>query len=181
MVSYAVRGAWGVSATFNQKRRRLVKRLTLGNPLAVPVLLTCAAVLSTVAARRYKVGVDGREAGQKLAALVRSAGVEGGGGAGVGAVGTVEIWADGLVDARPDVLLYARRAAAEHDLAVRPLWKTHEMAAGRTPGAGNVMVLRIDGEVDERGRYEAAILDGALVAAGDGEVGRYRFRVYRVR
>jgi hypothetical protein len=173
MVCYAVRGAWGVSATFNAKRRHLVKRLTLGNLLAVPVLLTCAAVLSTVAARNYKIGVDGREAGLKLAGLVQGAGAAG--------TAPVEVWADGLVEARPDVLLYARKAAARHGMAMRPLWKKREMGEGREPVSGAVLVLRIDGEGDERGKYEAAIVDGRLIAAGDGEVGRYKFRVYRAR
>jgi len=167
MACYVVRGAWGVHATFNDKRRQLVKRLMLGNPVAVPVLLTCAALLSTVGARSYKIGTDGRMAGAQLADST----IPGGG----------EIWADGLIEARPDVLLYAQRAAAKvAGVMLRPRWKKHEMGEGRLPPRGDLIVLRIDQDGDERGRYEAAITDGRLVAAGDGEVGRYRFRVYRV-
>lgn len=174
MACYAVRGAWGVHATFNPKRRQLVKRLMLGNPAAVPVLLTCIALLTTVGARSYKIGMDGRMAGAHLAEAAVLAG-EGGGRGG-------DIWADGLIEARPDVLLYAQRVAAKTaDVRLRPLWKKFEMAEGRLPPRGELIVLRIDSEGDERARYEEAIVDGRLVAAGDGEVGRYKFRVYRVR
>lgn len=168
MACYVVRGVWGVHATFNENRRRLAKRLMLGNPAALPVLLTCVALLSTVAARSYKIGIDGRTAGARLA----EATAPGGG----------EVWADGLVEARPDVLLYAARAAGRAaGTPFRPRWMKHDMAGGRLPPAGDLIVLRVDQEGDERPRYEAAILDGRLVAAGDGEVGRYKFRVYRVR
>lgn len=165
---YVMRGAWGVQATFNDKRRQLVKKLMLGNPLALPVILTCVALLSTVGARSYKIGADGRMGGAQLA----DATIPGGG----------EVWADGLIEARPDVLLYAERVAARvAGVSVRPLWKKHEMADGRLPPAGALLVLRVDAEGDERAKYEGAIVDGRLVATGDGEVGRYRFRVYRVQ
>jgi len=182
MCCYVGRGAWGSPSTgarafFSEKRRQLVRKLTLGKPMAVPVILACAAVLSTAAARRYQKGIDGREAGAKLATLV-GRGVRG------ASTATVDVWADGLVEARPDVLLYAQRRAmsrGEGAYGLRPLWKKREMVEGAVPPRGSVIVLRVDEKGDERVPYESAIIDGSLVALGDGEVGEYRFRVFAVR
>jgi hypothetical protein len=165
LATYIMIGAWGPRAFFTPKRRHLAKRLMLGNPAAIPVILCVASILSTYAARRYKIGVDGREAGAAIASISRQA---------RGAISPVQVWANGLIDARPDVLLYARQSRPD----LLPRWTPHAFAAGELPPPGSLIILRIDAEGDERPHYEQAILDSRLIAIGDGEVGRYKFRVF---
>lgn len=165
LVGYVMLGAWGHRAFFNTKRRHLVKRLTLGNPPAIPVILCVAAVLSTYAARRYKIGVDGREAGAAVAQISKQA---------RGTIAPIQVWANGLIDARPDVMLYARQARPDLD----PRWTPRQFAAGELPPPGSLLILRVDSDGDERPHYEQAILDSRLIAIDDGEVGRYKFRLY---
>ena len=168
---YVFRGVWGgrgLYATFGDKRRLLARRLTLGKPMALPAILVSAAVLGNFAARRMQVGVDGREAGRVVAGALAGS-------------PRVSVSADGLVEARPDVLLYARQTARRKGVDLQPRWMPGGAhgAAPPLPPAGAALVLRVDPEGDERPRYEQAILDGRLTALADGEVGRYKFRVFR--
>lgn len=155
---YAYRGTWGLHATFNLRRRTLAKKLCLTNSGAWPVLLTTAAVLAGVFLPKSK--ADSLTAGTALAAMMPDGG---------------SVWADALVEARPDVLLYARKERP----ALRPLWKKAEMQRGAMPPAGAYILLRTDEQGDETKNYRAAIAAQTLMAVGEGQVGRYRYRVYR--
>ncbi len=164
LVSYVAGGAWHAPPIFKEKRLRLARRLSLGRPLALPALLVSAAVLGNLAALRWQRGIDGREAGRTLAGALTT---------------SSDLWADGLIEARPDVLLYARDAARARGIDIRPLWKKRQIRAAELPPPGAAIVLRTDDDSFERPPYDEAILRGDLVAIGHGTVGRYQFRVFR--
>ena len=107
---------------------------------------------------------SGREAGYRLAEdLVRA-----------GVVGPVELYADALVEARPEVLWYAKVRARELGLEIRPVWRS---AAVRSfdPPAGALAVLRTDPDADEVRHHG---IRGVEVARGTR--GQYEFVVLRV-
>jgi 4-amino-4-deoxy-L-arabinose transferase-like glycosyltransferase len=61
-----------------------------------------------------------------------------------------EVWADGAVEARPEVLLYARREAMEQGFGIRPRWSSALLRPFVPPDEAFVLV-RVEGEVVEGG------------------------------
>lgn len=55
----------------------------------------------------------------------------------------VEIWADGAIEARPEVLLYARRAAKDLGLDLRPRWNS-ALLRPFSPPANACLLVRAD-------------------------------------
>lgn len=164
LCGWVARGVWGVRANFEDHRRALAKRLTFRNPMSWPVVLAMVALVSSAAPNFARVGAGSDTVGADIARQAPA--------------GTV-IWADGLIEARPDVLLYARQASGG---SLRPLWKKSEMRAGSMPprGEGVYIALRSDEDSDETERYRAARAGGTLELVSEHAVGRYRFGLYRV-
>lgn len=118
--------------------------------VALTVLLVVAGVTITQLSDRARSGDGGRGSGkptgQAIAAAlvsVREASIPGSGKA-------VELWADGAVEARPEVLLYARRAAASEGFELRPRWSSALLRPFCPPDDAFVLV-RVEGTLVEGG------------------------------
>lgn len=156
LAAYVARGAFE-SGAFTEHRARIARTMSLGKPWTLPVVLLVAAVVFGRLTDASRLNSSGRAAGQalaeQLAPLVRERGYTG-----------VVVRADGLVEARPEVLESARRAAARLGYALRPVWAplrgSPPSAGVADPGWGVVTMLRTDGDSDES-RY------APVAAAGD--------------
>lgn len=162
MVSYVYRG-W-IGGRFEGSAQRWARGIGLGGAWVWVAVLAMAAgvyVPWSVMAREAR---SGREAGTALAAVLADGDV---------------VMADGLVEARPEVLLYAQRAAAVQGRRVEMRWVP---AAGQVslPPPGTVLLLREDGLLDERSRYERAGLAARLQPLHTGHVHKYDFTAWRV-
>lgn len=161
LVAYVARGAAGA---FVGKRPRIARAMLLGSPLSWPaVLLACAAAYVAVMEPERRES-SGREAGIALAAHLPD-----------GAV----VWADGMIEARPEVLLYAVREAAREGREVRVRWvKPRFMPAERPRGL--LLLLREDELVDEVAPFADGGAFGALTPIARGAVHKYEFVLCRV-
>lgn len=131
LTGYVARGAWG--GLFGARRASIARAMMLGRPWAwIAALLAGALVRALVVEPRAS--TSGREAGIALAAHLPDG---------------AEVWGDELIEARPEVLWYARREAASQGRTVRVRWvKGLGSAAVPTP-PGVLLALRSDGLVDE--------------------------------
>jgi hypothetical protein len=162
-------GANAFASGMTPSRRMLARVACFGHPAVLGAVLLGAGV--TLAARESHWDPDrtgGPDAGAAIAAAL-PVGPE-----------PIQAWADGLVEARPDALLYARQIARERGVQVRPLWRKSAVRAGELPPPGSVLVLRTDSGGDERPLYAQAISAGVLTARGSGRVHRYEFTVFAV-
>jgi 4-amino-4-deoxy-L-arabinose transferase-like glycosyltransferase len=168
LAAYVAKGA--ITGAFMPKRAFLARAACLGYPLVLGGLLAGGGVF--LAARQANWDPDragGPDAGAAITGMLPGTG------------DTLELWADGLVEARPDVLLYAVRRSRDRRVELRPLWRKHDVQAGVVPPPGALLALRTDGSGDERGPYRGAIASGRLEALGTGRVHKFEFTVYRVR
>jgi hypothetical protein len=165
--------AWALRACWSARRRSLAARLViLGHPL-VPfiVLLIGWAIWLTADLRRPRQR-EGRDAGAAIASHLPA-----------GAV----VWANDLIEARPDVLLYAvaaSRAAHAAEPALTPRWAKPALLAGHLPSpaaAGPVfLLLRSDVESGEVARYRSQLEAGDLTRVASGQVAKYEWVLLRV-
>jgi 4-amino-4-deoxy-L-arabinose transferase-like glycosyltransferase len=144
------------------RRAGLVRAMALGSPLAWPALLTAFAVAFPWLVEPRISDESGRDAGFALAHVLPDG---------------AEVWANSMVEARPEVLAYAERAAAREGRRVRPLWKKPELATQTLPPPGVFLLLK-DSEV---GRYGAAGRLSSLEEVARGGVHQYDFVLFRVR
>src|SRR5690606_23128449 len=94
--------------------------------------------------------------------------------------GPVELWANEMVETRPEVLLYAARAAAPEGVAVRPLWAKPAMRRGELPAPGGYLLLKADGtRAREPEMFARAIESGRLAPVAEGTVHEFEFVLYR--
>lgn len=91
----------------------------------------------------------------------------------------VEIWADDAIEARPDIVWTMAAEAERRGVALRPLWKKHDMLAGGLPPVGGCLLLRTDGASGERDRWKKHIDDGSLVLSSTATVRSYAFTLFR--
>lgn len=167
LAAYGVKGAFG--GGFVHSRRFIGRTVCLWHPAALPVLLTAAGLL--LAARESHWDPDrsgGPDAGRVVGAVVPARS------------GAIELWADGLVEARPDVLLYAKREAAARGFELRPLWRKGDVQRGVLPPAGSLLALRTDERGDERPAYAPAFAKQQLRELSAGNVHKFTFSVYEV-
>jgi len=167
LAAYVAKGA--VSGAFMPKRRLIARIACLGHPLVLGVLLGGVAVF--MAAREANWDPDrrgGPDAGAAIAAMLPAPS------------DPIELWADGLVEARPDVLLYASRLAHRNRVELRPLWRKASVKRGELPPVGALLALRTDARGDERPAYAGAITDGSLTPLGGASVHKFEFTVYAV-
>lgn len=164
LAGYATAGVYGF---FTPKRRLIARVMTAGGPLAAFMILLIAGLVYVPMSERRRESISGRSAGELFAALVPDG---------------AEIWADSAVEARPEVLEYARRAAGDAGKRVEIRWI--RLADAPLPGADapvTYLLLREDESDMERGRYDEAGLGDRLEAVGEmGRAHRFRFRLYRL-
>lgn len=89
------------------------------------------------------------------------------------------VWADGLIEARPETLMYARRLAAKEGRHWEVLWKKTDVASAVLPPSGGYLALRKDD--GETARYRDAGAMDRLETLLEGTVHRYSFTLFRVR
>jgi hypothetical protein len=70
-----------------------------------------------------------------------------------------QVWGSGVINAKPELMYYARREAAGRRVAVRPLWVSSKVEAGELPPVGSYLVLT----TKEEERYRAAAKEGKTV------------------
>lgn len=156
LVAAAARGAFEQGAYLSH-RARIALILFLGRPWAWPaVLLTAWGVFVSVI-EPGTARTTGRPAGEAL---------------GRAAPGHTVIWAGGVINAKPEILYYARREAALLGHTVEPLWRPEDLAAASLPASGGVLLLLTDAELD---RYRRAHPDAFFYPMHEGEADRLRF------
>ncbi|MEO1534338.1 MAG: glycosyltransferase family 39 protein [Planctomycetota bacterium] len=187
---------WALHATahrFSGLRRLGSTLAVLGSPKIIFVLLLSAAFARNWLVERREAIKSGREPGIALAeALMQATPLP------------IEVWADELIEARPETLLYAERRADEDGRELRGFWSAswddQEFADGGptlpavSPGLARFVLLRRD-ESSEAGselaRFRGAgltqrlmpVYDGGVYPDGerDGETQyRFPFTVFRV-
>lgn len=167
VVGYAVRGAWGgggqgpfARGGFLPARRDLLRRFIFRGPAAWCGLLVAAGLIINTRAVEGTPTATGRTAGAALSAAVPDG---------------ATVWADDLIEARPDILLYARAAAASEGRALRPLWAKPRMHRAELPPVGDYLLIRTDDGSGEAARYAPLRENGQLAPVAEGELGRYRW------
>lgn len=158
-VGYVV---WGALGGFGERRARIARGLMLGGPARLGVVMLIAAVVTAQVMEQSRARNSGRAAGEALGeVLARRATVRG--------EPTVEIWADSSIEARPEVLEWCRRKAAELGVGVRARWVS---LASVTPAqaAGVWLLVRSDKGGDE----ETPWLPGRE-RAGEARVSKFGF------
>ncbi len=151
------------------------RRVARGACVALLLGLVAGGIIYGELSERARMGTgdraSGRDAGQALAEALVAQGI----------TGPIEIHADGLIEARPEILLAAQRHAAAKGLSLIPRWTP---ATLRPLPGGTLVALRRDPEGDEIARLvkEGHLAVGAELPATlfDGKVGRYRFEVFRI-
>jgi 4-amino-4-deoxy-L-arabinose transferase-like glycosyltransferase len=171
LVAYLARGAWfrgveGLSpgGAFISKRPAIARAMFLGSPWAWPVVLLVAAGVYIGVMEPDRRASSGHEAGITLAAHLPDG---------------AEVWADEMIEARPEVLLYAVREAARQGRRVRVRWLKPEFMPLEHPD-GLLLLLREDERVDEVARFTAEQRFGTLTEIARGEVHKYTFVLCRV-
>lgn len=154
VAAWALRGR---STLFTPLRRRLASIVLLGRPAHLLALLVIAAGIYLPLFERSRARNSGREAGTALGAALPPG---------------ARIHADGLIDSRPEILWYARRANPALAIRWTPAWQP--------PPPDIAVILRAGG------RDELAIVFPHADPAGlppplyRGQVARYVFEARRV-
>ncbi len=124
--------AWVVkdaAGGFEPARRRLARLLLLGHPGVWCAILLGAAIVYITIEERSRTRSSGRDTGIALAAYLPD-----------GAV----VWADGMVEARPEVLHYAIAEAAREGRRVTARWLPGMSLGSMNPASGTYALLRAD-------------------------------------
>jgi 4-amino-4-deoxy-L-arabinose transferase-like glycosyltransferase len=161
LVAYAFRG-W--AGTFSPKRRTLVRVAGLGWRWSWPALLGVGATVYIPLLIVAREAIGGRGAGAALAgALVRLP--EG-----------TSVLADHLVEARPDVLWYAREAGRRLGREPRIVWRPG-LSSGAFPHPPGAVILRDDPLSDEYARLEGLAPGTLWREVHRGQVYKYSYRL----
>lgn len=162
---FVIRGV--VARGFVGPRLLLGRVVVLGSPwVMLGALFVFVGVYLGVEEPRRS-GLSGRAAGVELGAVLSEI------------PGEVEVWADGAIEARPEVLWEAEREAARRGAVVRGRWAAEwkEVMAMPASEAGvfRVVMLRVDDGGNEVAECaEGALLDGWR-EVWRGDVAQFRF------
>jgi len=164
LVAYVARGAGlrglkGPAPAFLGKRPAIARAMLLGRAWVWPVVLLVGAGVYVGVLEPDRRAGSGREAGIALAAHLPDG---------------AEVWADEMIEARPEVLLYAVREAAREGRRVRVRWLKPGFMPAEHP-EGLLLLLREDALVDEVAGFGADGRFGALTEVARGEVHKYTF------
>lgn len=168
LVAYVSRGAWSARdarepGAFVGKRPRIARMMRLGSPIAWPLILLTMAGVYVGVMEPHRRATSGREAGIALAARLPD-----------GAV----LLADEMIEARPEVLLYAVREAEREGRRVRVRWLKPGFMPQERP-EGLLLLLREDELIDEVAWYTNDGRFGVLTPIARGEVHKYEFVLMR--
>jgi 4-amino-4-deoxy-L-arabinose transferase-like glycosyltransferase len=170
LLGYVARGAWGGTGgdapragRFVARRPGIARAVLLGSPGSWPLVLLAMAVVYTCVVEPRRRESSGREAGIALAPHLPD-----------GAV----VWADAMIEARPEVLHYAVREAEREGRRVRVRWLKPEFMPDERP-EGLLLLLREDGLVDEVAWFGREGRFGELTPIARGEVHKYQFVLVR--
>jgi 4-amino-4-deoxy-L-arabinose transferase-like glycosyltransferase len=164
LVAWVARGGWGSGGGAMLGRRPAIARAVfLRSPLAWPAALVLASGVFVAVLEPQRRASSGREAGLALAAHLPDG---------------AEVWADELIEARPEVLHYARREAERQGRRVRVRWIKPEFPPREAP-PGLLLALREDELVDEVRAWSAEARFGPFEPVARGEVHKYRFVLIR--
>ncbi len=184
LVAYVARGAWkrglndpaperpdpecpapespasvGPAPAFLGTRPAIARAMFLGSPLAWPILLLVGAAVYVGVLEPDRRASSGREAGVALAAHLPDG---------------AEVWADEMIEARPEVLYYAVREAAKQGRSVRVRWLKPGFLP-KTQPEGLLLLLREDDLADEVAAYRDMDRFGTLREITRGVVHKYTF------
>lgn len=175
IVGYIIRGLAGggtgpfARAGFMDHRREILKRLIFRGPAAwAGVLLGVAIMLNTGSSILPR--TTSRATGEALAAALPPG---------------ATVWADDLIEARPDILLYARQSAAASGRTLRFIWAKPRMHRAELPTGGDdtapaFIILRTDDASGEGVRYLPALESRQLRLVHQDTLGKYAFALFRV-
>ncbi|HZW08624.1 MAG TPA: glycosyltransferase family 39 protein [Phycisphaerales bacterium] len=173
LAAYVARGAWGREprarapgpeeragpGAFVGTRPGIARAVLLRSPLSWPIVLLIGAGAYIGYFEPHRRASSGRGAGIELAAHLPDG---------------AEIWADELVEARPEVLLYAVREAEREGRDIRVRWLKREFMPEDRP-ENLLLLLREDELVDEVASFTRDGRFGRLIPIARGEVHKYRF------
>jgi hypothetical protein len=162
LAAYVARG-W--AGAFLPVRRRIAGWIFLGFRAAWPVLLLIGAAVYIGLIEPRQRATSGRGAGERLAGSLPD---------------KAFVWADGLVEARPEVLLYAERAAAAQGKTLTFVWVPRMAERLSLPRQHDYFVLRTDRLGDEAALYGRAGFMDRLRPVASGSVYKYSFTVYQM-
>lgn len=94
------------------------------------------------------------------------------------------VWANDLVEARPDVFLYAMKSAAASGHRLEPLWMKQAMLENRVPVSGPTLayiLIRDDPESGEGLRYRPLLADMRIQPIARGRISKYSWVLCSVR
>lgn len=160
LVAYGARGAGGA---FVRTRPAIARAMLLGRPWVWPVVLLIGAGAYVGVLEPHRRASSGRGAGVALAADLPD-----------GAI----VWADEMIEARPEVLLYAVRGAEREGKHVKVRWYKPSFMPDAHPD-GLLLLLREDALVDEVAQFEKDGRFGKLAELARGTVHKYTFVLCR--
>jgi 4-amino-4-deoxy-L-arabinose transferase-like glycosyltransferase len=160
-------GMWAIERWLGERRGQ--QRLPWG--VLAGVLLVVSIGLGPVRDALRSPTNSGRQAGLDLGSTVASLASPG---------ERFELWANDMIEARPETLLFAKQRANASGVGLRPLWKP-ELASADLPPAGTLLGLRTD---DRSGEHQLIAQRGwsdRLEPIWSGQAHVFEFSVYRVR
>lgn len=166
LAAFVARGAAGM---FDGRARQFARALLPAGGMAwLAALLIAAVVYTGWYQQRQRIRTSGLDSGMAMAAYIPDG---------------ATVYADLLIEARPEVLLYARRAAAAEGRTIHIRWipgladqKSLPAAAG---DGGTYLALRTDSLANEADAM--ADLRGRMDAVATGGVHRFKFLLVRLR
>ncbi len=155
--------ALGIHSFLTPSRLKIARTMLLNKPWLWPVLLTLSAIIYLLILEPSRTRNSGKDAGIALAADLPD---------------NATIWADHLIEARPEVLYYAKQAKQSHSSDLDVYWKSATLNPPTAPPPGTILVLRTDSTSDEFAQYSK--LNITLEPIHSGHVHKYDFSAYRV-
>ncbi|MCC6428601.1 MAG: glycosyltransferase family 39 protein [Phycisphaerales bacterium] len=152
----------GLHGFFILKRPPIAQSMLLGHPMVMCIGMLLAGMVTVWLSQPRLSRIGGREAGAKIAGVISPGS---------------NIWADHLIEARPDVLWYASNGDGQ---ARKVEWKALS-ADCPVPPVNHYLILRDDPQAGELSRYQQAGRMSRLEEVSAGSVYQYTFRVFRVR
>ena len=147
--------------TWEGRRLTLARTALLRAPLAWPIILAAGAMAYITVIEPSQRSSSGREPGRALAASLPDG---------------ATVWANDLIEARPETLLYARRAAAEAGRTVRIRW-VPALASGAPIPTGAYAVLRTDPAATDLPSQPRPYLEPVTT----GSVHKYTFTLFHLK
>jgi len=155
----------GVEGGFTPLRARIARGMLLGRVWVWPVILLAVATAYVGWLEPRQRATSGREAGRSLGEVLPDSAM---------------VWSDHMIEARPEVLWYARLAAKERGQTIRPVWVPGMAGMLSLPRSGTYLLLRTDAESGEESAYSSAGFMDRLEKVWTGRVHKFECALYRM-